>query len=253
MARSHVPAIALLALIVAAPAQAQLAATPSLQSPATSSTQKPAAATPRKPSPLVFRGFFSFDMTSLTASETYDALLGSSTVTALGGGGEIGGIWKQLFVRFGVGQTSETGERAFVVNGDVVPVGIPITVKMMPIEVIGGWRFTPKGKPRSGTAASSVTPHAPYSFYAGGGPVFFKYSETSDFGGPDDNLNEMFTGFVFYGGMSVDLGRWVFVSGEGGYRSVPDALGGAGLSADFGESDLGGTVLRVMVGIRSKR
>ena len=238
MARSHVPALAFLALLVAAPATAQ---------------QKPTPAASKKPSSLVYRGFFSFDMTSLAASETYDALLGSSTVTGLGGGGEIGGIWKQLFVRFGLSQASETGERAFVVNGDVIPVGIPITVKMMPIEIIGGWRFTPKGKPRSGTAASSVTPHAPYSFYAGGGPVFFKYSETSDFGGPADNLNEMFTGFVFYGGMSVDLGRWVFVSGEGGYRSVPNALGSSGLSADFGETDLGGTVLRVMVGIRSKR
>jgi hypothetical protein len=239
--------------MVAAPAEAQFAASSSVQPPATSATQKPAAAAPKKASPLVFRGFFSFDMTSLTASETYNALLGSSTVTALGGGGEIGGIWKQLFMRVGVGQTSETGERAFVIDGEVVPVGIPITIKMMPVEIIGGWRFTPKSKPRPGTPAASVTPHAPYSFYAGGGPVFFKYSETSEFGGPGDNLNEMFTGFAFYGGLSADLGRWVFVSGEGGYRLVPNALGSGGLSAEFDETDLGGGVLRVMVGIRSKK
>ena len=226
-------------------------ATPSAQPQATS-PQKTTTAAPKQPAQLVFRGFFSFDLTSLTASQTYGALLGSSTVTAMGGGGELGGIWKQLFVRFGVGQTSEVGERALFIDGEVVPVGIPITIKMMPIEILGGWRFTPKGKPRPGIPASA-TPHAPFSVYVGGGPVFFKYSETSEFGEAADNLNEMFTGFVFYGGLSVDLGRWVFVSGEGGYRIVPNGLGRGGLSAEFGETDLGGAVLRVMVGIRSKK
>jgi hypothetical protein len=226
--RSLVPALTFLALMAAAPAQAQQPA------------QKPApAAAPRKASPLVFRGYFSFDVTSLTASETYNAVLGSSTVTALGGGGEIGGLWKQLFLRAGVGFTNETGERAHLVDGDVVPTGIPIEIKMMPIEVLAGWRFRPGSKP--------------YSFHVGGGPVFFKYSETSEFGGPEDNVDDMYTGFAFYGGISVDLGRWVFVSGEGGYRSVPDSIGERGLSEVFGETDLGGVVLRVMVGIRSKK
>ena len=63
-------------------------------------------------------------------------------------------------------------------------------------------------------------------------------------------MRESFSGYFVFGGVEVPIWKWIFAGAEAQYRSVPDALGDGGVSEHFGESDLGGTVLRVMIGIR---
>jgi hypothetical protein len=43
---------------------------------------------------------------------------------------------------------------------------------------------------------------------------------------------------------------WVIAGAEVQYRTVPDALGEGGVSQVFGDTDLGGVTVRVLVGIR---
>ena len=44
------------------------------------------------------------------------------------------------------------GERAFVFNDEVIPLGIPVDVTVTPIEISAGWRF----RLRSAAEADSV-------------------------------------------------------------------------------------------------
>jgi hypothetical protein len=76
------------------------------------------------------------------------------------------------------------------------------------------------------------------------------YRETSEFGIGDDNTDQTFTGTAVFGGIEAWIINWVIAGAEVQYRTVPDALGGGGVSAVFGDDNLGGLTLRVLVGIR---
>jgi hypothetical protein len=305
-------AVAILVSPVGALAQ-QRPPTPPPQRPAPPAPARPAPPAARPESPYTFRGFFSFGTTSLSAAETFEAVLGSSSIGAIGGGGEVNGLWKKVFVRFDVSRSTGEGSRALVVDGTPVSLGVPLRVGLTPIEITAGWRHTfmtrarpaapapprppappaatparpgatpppatpprttppppPQTPPRT-TPPPQAPPQAParpgqppaaarpsmvpsrFSVYGGGGPVFLKYSEESDFAVAGENVNTSFTGFVFYGGLSVDLTKLLYANGEVGFRTVPDAIGAGGLSAVFGENNLGGFVLRALVGVRFKR
>ena len=68
------------------------------------------------------RGFVSFDLNAMAAVDTFDAVLGSARLTALGGGGEVTGLWKGLFVRVDGSSMTKTGSRVLV--ADVTPVTV---------------------------------------------------------------------------------------------------------------------------------
>jgi hypothetical protein len=53
-----------------------------------------------------------------------------------------------------------------------------------------------------------------------------------------------------FGGVEVPVWKWMVAGVEAQYRSVPNAIGDGGVSAEFRETNLGGAVLRVMIGIR---
>src|SRR6187402_1036190 len=58
---------------------------------------RPAA--PRQASqPIGFRAFFAADADFMSASKSFDAVLGTSTLQALGGGFEATRLWKNLFL-----------------------------------------------------------------------------------------------------------------------------------------------------------
>ena len=219
----------LVGVLLAAPARAQdagSAAVPSVQ-PA------PGAST------IGFRGFGHFEMVSMAAKETFDAVLGSSSMRGPGGGGELTGLWKGLFVRGAVSQMSDTGERAFVFGDDIIRVGVPLTVKIRTVELGGGWRQALRQAPR-------------LTVYGGGGVLFLNYDEASDesVALPAENASESFNGFNVFGGAEFTLWKWVFAGVEGQYRAVPDAIGAAGISQAFNETDLGGIAVRVLFGVR---
>jgi hypothetical protein len=187
--------------------------------------------------PIGFRAFGTVDTNSLLAQNSFNAVLGTSHLTEFGGGVDVVNLWKSAFIRAAVARTSKRGDRAFVANGQVVSLGVPITISMTPVEIGGGWRF-----------ALRHTPHVVP--YAGGGILVQSYSEKSTFAGSGDNTSQTNTGFTTFGGVEVDLSKWLMVGGEVQFRGVPNAIGNGSVSQDFGETNLGGFAVRVLFGIR---
>src|SRR5918993_3083042 len=78
---------------------------------------------------------------SFAASESFEAVLDTSTGLIFGGGAEVGLPWGGLYAGVGGWRFSDDGERVFVSGSEVFRLGIPVTVEVTPIEVTGGWRF----------------------------------------------------------------------------------------------------------------
>jgi hypothetical protein len=192
---------------------------------------------PAKRRSLGVRAFVTFDVDALAASQTFQAVVGTSTPRAIGGGGEVLNLWKGLFVHVAASKMKETGSRVAVANGDSVPLDIPLTVEMTPIEIGAGWRVDLGRRRRAGV-------------YVGGGLLHLLYRETSTFASDEENSDTAFNGGFVSGGADVRFLGGVMVGVEGQIRSVPNAIGQSGASAAFDETDLGGATLRVLAGVK---
>lgn len=181
------------------------------------------------------KGYGLFGNMAFTASESFEAVLGDSNGRILGGGAEVGLPWGGLYLGVGGWQFKEEGERVFVSGGTVFPLGIPTTIEVTPIEVTAGWRFK--------NLSRRFVP------YVGAGWSSYRYRETSDFAEPAENVEERFNGFHLLAGGELRLGRWIGVGGEVAWSRVADALGDSGVSAEFDETDLGGTSIRFKLSI----
>ena len=202
--------------------------------PVASAQQRPAARPAPAPQQTSIRGFGDFGAIRFAASDTFHAVLGSSTGVFVGGGVEVV-LPARFFFNVRLSRFKKSGERVFVDEGDVFPLGIPVEVGITPVEVTGGYRFQPRG--RTGT----IIP------YLGAGLGWHRYSETSDFADSDENVSETFTGYHVLGGVEIRLNRIFAIGGEGQWTTVPDALGSETTSASeaFGETNLGGLGFRV--------
>jgi opacity protein-like surface antigen len=226
------------AMAVAVPAAAQSAGSSSSTQKPPAAQAKPAAAKPPAPKPKIgYRGFFVLDTEMMTASKSFDAVTGSSTLIGYGGGGEVVNLWQHLFVRGSITVAPSSGQRVIVLGGTVIPTGVGIDVGLRTMEIGGGWRFP-------------IRKHPQFTPYAGGGVLFVNYTEDSQFATSTDNVNESFTGYAFQGGLDLTLTRWIYADVEAQYRLVPNALGQGGISKTFDETDLGGFAFRVMVGVK---
>ena len=107
---------------------------------------------------------------------------------------------------------------------------------MKPVEFGVGWRSM-LGRQRRADA------------YVGAGAVHLIYRETSTYAGTGDNTDTTFNGFVGFGGVNAHLGKVLTIGGEVQVRSIPNAIGTAGASKAFGETDLGGVSGRVTFGV----
>jgi hypothetical protein len=235
-ALAHCRALIALLIVAAVGAAAPAAAQVRADEPAGAADQlRPLSAPPRQ---FGFRAFGHFELVSMTAKETFDAVLGTPSMRGPGGGGELLGIWKGLFARVAVSQMKDEGTRAFVFGNDVIPMNIPMTVMIRTVEIGGGWRVQPRRMPR-------------FAVYGGGGTLLVNYDQTSEFADSGENPSESFQGYSVFGGAEVALSKWLVAGAEAHYRAVPDALGGPGTIPElFNESDLGGVAIRVLVGIR---
>lgn len=185
-------------------------------------------------SPVGVRAWFGLDFTSMSAADSFDAVLGSSQLWGFGGGADVT-VWKNVFARVSFSRAKKDGQRAVVFNGQVIPIGVPIDVIYAPIEIGGGWQFPLTG---------GVRP------YAGAGLFRLRYKEESNFGIPDEEVDLSENGYVVFGGVEVPVWKYLMVGGEAQFRSVPDAIGMGGVSRDFEETNLGGFTVRVLFGIR---
>ena len=182
---------------------------------------------------LEIGGYASFGQIDFSAKESFTATIGKPAGPLFGGGGRVGLPWLNLFVDVGAWQYKEDGQRVAVLNGDTYPLGIPMTVTVTPLEFTFGYRFNQMHK-----LVPRLTP------YAGAGFTSLKYAETSSFAAAGEDVDERFTGHHFMGGAELKILKWLGVAGEFEWLSVPDAIGTAGVSKEFGETDLGGSTIR---------
>jgi hypothetical protein len=159
------------------------------------------------------------------------------------GGGTIGGfvhvaLSRSFFAEVHGRHFQKTGERVFVAdpNGEVFHLGHPLTIRLIPVYGVAGYRFLPRSD------------FAPYVTLGLGAT---SYKETSDVAGLVETQSA--TKFSGHGALGVD-----YVTGhlrfgvEVGYSTVPSTIGESGVSKVYNEKDVGGlTVLaRVAFGTR---
>ncbi len=191
---------------------------------------------PRPSRSVSIGGYAMFGLISFTAAESFDATLGTTSGPIFGGGARILLPWGGLFADVGAWRFHGEGERAFVFNDEVIPLGIPLDVTVTPIEISGGWRFRIRSLPK-------------FSPYVAGGFTAMKYHESSDFSDAAEDIDDTFGGYHLLGGAEYKITRWLGVAGEASWTTVPDAIGESGVSAAFNETDLGGTTFRFKITI----
>jgi opacity protein-like surface antigen len=204
---------------------------PTPTAPAQPTTPRSVVSSSQTPS-IGVRGYVTLGADTMSAKDSFNAVLGTSTLTGFGVGADVLNIWKGLFLRGAVSRAQEDGNRAFVFNGEVITLNVPITVTVTPIELAGGWRFP----------AGSLRP------YVGGGLLWTRYEEESSFADASDNVSQTKQGFTAFGGIEIGVWKSLMTGIEGQYRRVPDALGGGPVSQDFGDTDLGGFAIRFLIG-----
>lgn len=265
----------LLTLVSAPPVRAQSPQTTPRPAPAPARPLTPVPAGPAFTSQIFGEiGYTSF----LGAADSFDAVLGSSGGLTWGGGVQVAHR-SGFFFQFNASYFAADGERVFVSDGEVFPLGIPVDVTVTPLEFTGGYRFVPKrtrtavpasprrpqkpayqpADPATGPIKPPVTPSSPRQAaqapraqpplarvvpYLGGGVGIVLYEEKSDFAESGDNVSESSPSYHVLGGVDFALSRAFVLGVEGVYRWVPDALGEGGASEAFGETDLGGFVFR---------
>lgn len=180
------------------------------------------------------RGYVTYGTTLFTAADSFKAVDGKERQNGRGGGGTVTGLWRGVFVDVAFSQQRFDGQRVFVDSGTRYPLGIPLTIKLRPIDVATGWRF----------AAGRVSP------YAGGGVTFISYKESGAFAQAGDDVSEQKAGALVLGGLDVAIVKWAHVGADLRYRMVTGVLGVGGVSAMFGDDQLGGfsTAMRVSIG-----
>lgn len=171
---------------------------------------------------------------TFAASDSFDAILGTSSGPIVGGGVTVSLPLQGLFVDVGGWHFAKSGERVLVLEQATFPLGIPLDVTIVPLEFSAGWKFRFRRLPK-------LIP------YAAGGYTSFGYKETSSFAGAGEDLDERFGGYHLRGGTEYKVTRWLGVAGEVAWTTVPDAIGSGGVSAAFNEKDLGGTSFRARI------
>jgi hypothetical protein len=215
----------------------------------TDDEQKSAQKTPPKPPPRTSapkRGdnfgidlFAQIGNTSFTAVDSFEAILGTSSGSVFGGGGQVR-LPFNLFARLDISRFEKDGERVFVSNGDVFKLGIPTTITITPIEVTGGYRHELAfGRSKKGGPTFRLVP------FGGAGFGRLQYKERADFAVAGDDVEENFTSYHVIGGVEAPIWRWFGAGVEYQHRWVRDAIGNSGVSAEFDEDDLGGGTFRV--------
>jgi hypothetical protein len=187
--------------------------------------------------PIDFRAYAHLDEVWMQASQSFDAVLGTSSLTAGGVGVDVVNLWRGVFARAGISRMGGHGSRVFVIEDDVVESNVPVAVRMPVFELGAGWRYALPKRPA-------------YTVYGGVDLLRVRYTEVSDFATDEENAPESFWGSAIFGGLEIQPWKRLIVGGEVQFRSIPDAIGTGGVSADFNETNLGGFVIRGLVGFR---
>ncbi len=186
----------------------------------------PSAAPAQKPSGrTLIRGFGEASGGWFNAHDSFETIVGSAFGTTYGAGAQVafpGGA----FVQASVERYRKTGSRVLVSGTQIYTLDIVDSVTVTPIEVTVGYRDARlrKAIPYAGVGIDweTLKEEAPTLADATGGHV----------------------GYHVVGGVEVPIAGWLWAAGEVEWTSLPKALGDTGISAAFGESDLGRVALR---------
>jgi hypothetical protein len=197
---------------------------------------------PRRPPPpppptLEIGGYAMVGVMNFTAADSFDVILGSPSGAIYGGGARVGLPFGGLFVDAGAWRFRGEGERVFLFEGQEFPLGIPVEITITPLELSAGWQFRFRRAPR-------------FRPYLGGGLTSYRYVESSEFAIGLENVEERFSGYHVLGGAAYRIARWIVIGGDVVWATVPDAIGIGGVSAEFDETNLGGSSFRfkIMIG-----
>ncbi|MEQ1573493.1 MAG: hypothetical protein ABL993_04540 [Vicinamibacterales bacterium] len=198
------------------------------QAPGSGSTQRPT----RRGEPMVgVRGFGQAAYVFLNARESFKVVLGKARGPSFGGGAQLR-IRNGVFAQASWERFRETGQRVFVFEDSVFPLGVPNTITITPITVTGGLRFSRDG---------STTP------YVGGGITSYHLTETSPFTDESEKVDARYMGYQALGGLEFRTAAWMSTAAEIQYTSVGNALGASGVSQFYNEHNLGGVQVQVKV------
>lgn len=199
--------------------------------------------TPRRPPPpplppptLEIGGYAMVGVMNFTAADSFDVILGSPSGAIYGGGVRVGLPLGGLFVDAGAWRFRGEGERVFLFEGQEFRLDIPVEITITPLELTAGWRFRFRRAPR-------------FRPYLGGGLTSYRYEESSASAIGLENVEERFSGYHVLGGADYRIARWIAIGGDAVWATVPDAIGIGGVSAEFDETDLGGTSFRFKITI----
>lgn len=225
---------AIVALGLSAPARAQEAeGAPATPAPAVQAR----GLRPPPAVPFDFRAFVHFDEVWMSASQSFEAVLGTSSLTAGGIGVDFINLWQGAFARAGLSRMGGHGSRVFIADGEVFPLNVDVAVRMRMLELGAGWRLTHRSLPR-------------FTFYGGAELLRLGYTEVSDGATDEENAPEGFWGRAVFGGVEYAFWKKLIAGGEVQWRTVPDALGAGGVSEIYNETNLGGFVIRGLIGFR---
>ena len=186
---------------------------------------------PQVPLRTSVRGFGQIGGIYFTASDSFDAVTGSSWGLMYGGGAQVG-FSNGLFFQGSYERYESTGTRVFVFENQVFDLGIDNTVTVTPIQVTVGYR-----QPADGGSVA----------YVGIGAGWYRFQEQAAFAEPGDDVDETKPGLHLLGGIEFPLTSWFWLGGEGQWAYVPEILGNEGISQSFNEDDLGGFTVRLKI------
>ena len=182
---------------------------------------------------FMLRGFADAGTTTFAADQSFTAVLGSARGPVFGGGVEA--VFPQrVFVHVRASRFRGTGQRVVLFNQTQFRLGIPTTITVTPLALVGGYRLDYGWR---------VVP------YAGVGVGWHRYQETSRFAEASENIDTRFQGGHVLGGAELRVARWIGAAVEAEWTTVPNALGDDpnSVSGEFQESNLGGVTYRVKI------
>lgn len=184
----------------------------------------------RPPGRQMIRGFAQAGGTLFAARDSFETILGGRFGPTYGGGGQFL-LANGMFVQAGVSRFEKTGSRVVVTASEILRLDAPHTVTVTPIELSVGYRRA---------LASRLAP------FVGLGAGWHRFEEsTPSIQGADASSSHL--GYQVLLGVEYPIGNWLAVAGEAQWSMVPGSLGDAGVSAVFGEEDLGGGAFRIRI------
>ena len=188
---------------------------------------------PDRPPAVQVRPFVLAAEQRFAAATTFNAAFGSRLAPFYGGGVQVA-TRRGFYVDLAASHLDRPGQRAFVSNGEVFQLGIPLKISLTPVELTAGYRLKRSRRSR-------LVP------YVGGGVGWYKYRETADFASGDEHVEATHAGYFVVGGAEIRIQRWISAALDAQYTVVPGILGLSGLSKEVGENDLGGVAARIRV------